>query len=333
MSAKTHKKSEARKMLRRELAKAQSDTWIEPRDWKVTIGTLIEDLRKDYEARRKTNFAADTKARWELHLKSTFEHIPAFALTTSMLNQYKASRFAEDDKPAVATVNRELQVIRRAYKLAAASDPPKVGRVPIFKLDKEDNARLEFFTPEQVDTIRAAASAEGHEYRAFVELAYALGWRRGELLGLRVSDFDLLAGTVRIETSKNGQPREGVLTENLKLIVHPLLANREQNAPVFSFDEDGFRYPWRRIAKAAGVKLFHSFRRTSARDKRASGTQESDIMAEMGWETSAMFRRYAITTREDKLRSQQRLEAFQAENRTKAAQNQMAQSQATKQVH
>jgi len=56
-------------------------------------------------------------------------------------------------------------------------------------------------------------------------------------------------------------------------------------------------------------------------------------MAEMGWETSAMFRRYAITTREDKLRSQQRLEAFQAENRTKAAQNQMAQSQATKQVH
>jgi hypothetical protein len=64
-----------------------------------------------------------------------------------MLNGYKAKRFAEEDKPAIATVNRELQVLRRAYKLAAASDPPKVGRIPVFKLDREKNARLEFFTP------------------------------------------------------------------------------------------------------------------------------------------------------------------------------------------
>jgi integrase len=319
-------------MLRRELAKAQSDTWIEPRDRKVTIGVLVEDLRKDYEASQMTRFSADVKARWELHLKASFDHVPAFALTTTMLNQYKAKRFAEEDKPAVATVNRELQVLRRAYKFAAECDPPKVGRIPVFKLEEEKNARLEFFTPEQVDKIRAAASAEGIEWRALVELAYALGWRRGELLGLRVCDFDLLGGTVRIPTSKNGQPREGVLTENLKLIVQPLLSNREPEARVFSFDEDGFRYPWRRIAKAAGVKLFHSFRRTSARDKRAVDTPASVIMEEMGWTSEAMFRRYAITTRTDKLRSQQKLEEFQAESRTKAAQNHMAQSVPTKQV-
>jgi integrase len=143
----------------------------------------------------------------------------------------------------------------------------------------------------------------------------------------------LTPGTARIETSKNGQPREGVLTENLKLIVQPLLANREPQARIFSFDEDGFRYPWKRIAKAAGVKLFHSFRRTSARDKRAVDTPASVIMEEMDWTSEAMFRRYAITTRTDKLRSQKRLEEFQAESRTKAAQNQMAQSHATKQVH
>src|SRR5215831_15906582 len=90
-----------------------------------------------------------------------------------------------------------------------------------------------------------------------------------ELLGVRVGDFDLLAGTVRIETSKNGQPREGVLIDSVNMIAQPLLANREPNVKVFSFDEDGLRYPWRRIARAAGVKLFHSFRRTLARDKRS----------------------------------------------------------------
>lgn len=164
-------------------------------------------LRKDYEARQMTKFAADAKARWELHLRASFDHVPAFALTTTMLNQYKANRFAQEDKPAVATVNRELQVLRRAYKLAATCDPPKVGRIPVFKLDREKNARLEFFTSEQMDKIRAAASIEGIEWRTLIELAYALGWRRGELLSLRVCDFDLLAGGLKLRrTAARGKP-------------------------------------------------------------------------------------------------------------------------------
>jgi len=45
-----------------------------------------------------------------------------------------------------------------------------------------------------------------------------------------------------------------------------------------------------------------------------------------------MFHRCAITARTDNLRSQHKREQFQAENRTKAAQNQIVQSQAAKQV-
>jgi len=99
---------------------------------------------------------------------------------------------------------------------------------------------------------------------------------------------------------------------------------------VFSFDEDGFPYPWRRIAKAAGVKLFRSFRRTSARDKRGVDVPTSVITKETGWTSKAMFRRYAFTAREDKLRNQRKLEEFKAEIRTKAAQNQMSLAVAVK---
>lgn len=80
------------------------------------------------------------------------------------------------------------------------------------------------------------------------------------------------------------------------------------------------------------MKLFHSFRRTAARDKRAAGVDTSVIMEVQGRESDAMFRRYVITTREDKLESQHKLEQFETETPTKAAQNQMAASQATKQV-
>ncbi len=320
MSARTDKKSEARKVLRRELAKSRTDAWIDPQSRKITIGELVADLQKHYEAERMADSAAAVQRKWKLHLKATFDHIRAHALTTTLLNDYKGKRLAQDDKPALATVQRELQMLRRAYHLAAESDPPKVARVPKFKFSDEKNAVKEFFTPEQVDKLRAAASAEGPEWRAFLELAYALGWRRGELLGLRVANFDLLTGTVRIATSKNGEPREAVISERLKMFIEPLLVSRAADDPVFSFDKEQFRYPWRRIAKAAGVKKFHSWRRTAARDKRAAGVDSSVIMREQGWKTDAIFRRYAIVDRRDMAESQRALEKFQDETRTKVGQ-------------
>lgn len=206
-----------------------------------------------------------------------------------MLNPHQAKRFAGEDKPAVATVNRELHDLRRAYKLAAASDLPKVGGIRCSISTEEENASLEFFTMEQEGKIRAAASAEHYEWRTSVELAYGLGWHRGELLGLRGGDFDLLAGTVRIETSKNGRPREGVLTDNLKRIIQPLLANRTPNARVFSFDEDGFRYPWRRIA-ICRCETLPQRSPHSARDKCSVDVPASVIVEEMDWTSEAMFR-------------------------------------------
>jgi integrase len=321
MSARTDKKSEARKVLRRELAKSRTDAWIDPQSRKVTIGELVADLQKHYEAERMAESAANVQRRWSLHLKATFEHVPAHSLTTTMLSEYKAKRLAEEDKPAVATVQRELQMLRRAFNLAAESEPPKVARVPKFRFtDEQEFAVKEFFTPEQVDKLRIAADAEGLEWRALVELAYALGWRRGELLGLLVGDFDLLTGTLRIPTSKNGEPREVVISERLKMFVQPLLVGRAAEDKVFSFDKEQFRYPWKRIRKAAGVKKFHSWRRTAARDKRAAGVDSSVIMREQGWKTDAIFRRYAIVDRRDMAESQRALEKFQDETRTKVGQ-------------
>jgi hypothetical protein len=55
-------------------------------------------------------------------------------------------------------------------------------------------------------------------------------------------------------------------------------------------------------------------------------------MEVQGWESDAMFRRYAITTRQDKLESLQKLEQFEAETRTKAAQNAMSHKSGKEQV-
>jgi len=81
-----------------------------------------------------------------------------------------------------------------------------------------------------------------------------------------------------------------------------------------------------------GVKKFHSFRRTAARDKRAAGVDTSVIMEGQGWKTDALFRRYAIVDRADKLDSQRKLERFQDETRTKIAQFEDASQRSKEQV-
>ena len=80
------------------------------------------------------------------------------------------------------------------------------------------------------------------------------------------------------------------------------------------------------------MKKFHSFRRTAARDKRAAGVDTSVIMEEQGWKTDAIFRRYAIIDRADKLDSQRKLERFHDETRTKIAQFEDASQRAKEQV-
>jgi integrase len=321
-------------MLRDEVKKSRGDAWIDPRDRKVAIGELVKDLVTYYRGQGKETFAKDTESRWKLHLQSTFEHVPAPALSTSHLRKYKADRLAEKDKPARATVNRELQILRRAYKLAAKHEPPKVAKVPLFDLDREDNARKNFFTVDQVDVLRQAASKEGPEWRCLIEFANGLGWRRGELIGLRVSSFDMLAGTVHIETSKNGEGRTIPLTEHLKMFVRPLLIGRGADALVFpSITESSIRYGWQRICKAAGVQgIMHDWRRTSARTKRAAGVSESTIMKVQGWKTSDQFRRYDIVDLDDKLAALRKSEEYESQTRTPVVQESDSGEQKKEQV-
>jgi integrase len=290
MSAKTRNKTIATAKLRDEIRKSRGDHYIDPRDRHVTVGELVRDLEEHYLATGKDAFADDLETRWRLHLAKTFDSMPAVNLTTETQRAYRLAR--KDAAPA--TINRELQIIRRAFRLASENEPPKVARVPKFLIHREENARKEFFTREEVDRVRAAASKEGLWARVMIEIAYTLGWRRGEILSLRVRDFNVADGTVRLETSKNHEPRECPLESATATMMHQLVSRRDPDEFIFP-GRDTQRGAWARIQKAAKTnKLFHSFRRTAARDKRATGTDSSVIMAMQGWKSDAMFRRYAI---------------------------------------
>ena len=125
---------------------------------------------------------------------------------------------------------------------------------------------------------------------------------------------DFEAGVLRIEDSKNGEPRTlpfHALPELMELLMVQRSRTRavEQALEVIVrhvFHRNGsrirnFRRAWMTACKEAGVpgRLVHDFRRTAARNLSRAGVSERVIMALCGWKTRSVFDRYRIVNEAD----------------------------------
>jgi integrase len=272
-------------------------------------------------------------------LEPFFGGMRADQLSTDDMQRYRAKRTSEgESKAAQSTVNRELQILRKALKRAAALKPPKVRNIPVFEMAEEDNARRVFMTEEVKQRLKDAAARDtsdkakmkGLYLRAFVELLFTLGWRKSELTGLTVENIHLAEGFIRIEDSKSGEPREAPLTPALKVLLEPLVIGKKPHEAIFPAKD--MRWAWRRLCKSAGIEpgkiggyIIHDTRRTAARTQRAAGVPESVSSKILGWQPgSKMYARYGIVDRADMndalLRSEQ-WEQTQRESREAAETN------------
>jgi integrase len=210
--------------------------------------------------------------------------------------KYIDSRRAGEVKDS--TINRELSLLRKAFKLAAGPNHQMIAAAPpLPTLDEGDNVRTGFLTPNEYDRVLAALP----EYlRPLLCVAYNTGLRRGTLLSIRLDQVDLAAGLIWISRTqvKNRQGQTvpimaGAMRGYCEMAVS---ANKR-----YLFERDGrqirdFRAAWSAACTAAELPnlLFHDLRRTSARDWVAAGASESATMAITGHKTRSMFDRYNI---------------------------------------
>jgi integrase len=312
MSTGTSNKTEAKYKLRAEVEKARGPQWLDPQQRKVTIGELVVDLFQWYRTQDRLNTLQDAEAGWRLHLQARFEHVRADLFSTSHQRNYREERLKEG--AGNTTVNREFAILRRAYRIASWSEPPKVTRVPHFELTPEDNARKVFIDSATQQKLLKAAAERGLWQRVFLETKFTYGWRVSEILRLFVRNIDLIDGAIRLDKSKNKDAREVPLTPSLRVLYQGLITGKPADSPVF--ESHHVWYEWKNICALAGVQagkknagyILHDIRRSSARNKRAAGVSTSVIMSMHGWKTEAMFRRYAIVDRSDMLEALRREE-------------------------
>ncbi len=289
-----------------------------PRQERVTVEDLLKALDQDYVQRCVKGLR---EARNHMKpVRDFFGLSRAMEVTPNLVREYiaerkKSVRFVGGERivgVANATINRETEVLGRAFRLAVSEGT--LALAPAIPSLPENNARRGFFDRHEVESLVPHLRQPLSDMSQF---AYATGWRLGEIRGLGWEYVDRRAREVRLPDSKNGEGRVLPLDENLWFLIERCWARREYKKPsgatsisefVFHFKgrptpETTLRRWWVDALTKAGLpgKLFHDFRRSAVRDMIRAGVAQAVAMSVSGHKTESMFRRYNISTTADKL--------------------------------
>jgi len=203
----------------------------------------------------------------------------------------------------------------------------------------ENNRRTGFLSSKDRDALANACALAGLWMRTIFELGVTYGWRHAELLDLKVKQVNLVVGSIRLEpgTTKNGEGREVPMTPPVRELLTECVRRKAPDDHVFTRQSGepvrDFRTAWGNCCVAAGVGtfccpqcsqsvdearrcvackrtwrrndlryeglIFHSLRRSAARNLRNSGVPEGVVQKIGGWRTRSMFDRYSIIDQSD----------------------------------
>ena len=279
--------------------------FVGPVQQRITVQELLDALKVDFNLRGKGGI------RLLSNLKPLEEHFGdyrATQLTSADVDKFieyaqqHGRRKGRERKPAKpATINRSLQLLSQAYKLALATG--RLTTAPrIRHLSEIGNARQGFFSAMEFRSVLSNLPAYLQDFAAF---AWLTAWRPKEIRSLSWLDVDGDVIRLRAENAKTriarsvplvGELAELIARRKLEMSPKTPLVFHNSGAPI-----GDFRKSWATACKLAGVpeKLFYDLRRSGVRDMIRAGVSQSVAMSISGHRTDAMFRRYNITSDAD----------------------------------
>jgi len=315
----SEKEQVAARLLKDRLASIYAGAFIGPQQSRVTVGDLLEALRVEMEGRGLKGWYA-IKGIFP-RLNAALGHHRATALTPEMLLRYELT--LKDKGLARSTRQSYLWLLKSAFKLGVRYR--RIALIPEFpRLGALKNARRGFIEPEVFAEILPHLPPIGREIATF---AYASAWRQAEVLGLTWDAVDRRSQEIRLADTKNDQPRLLPLTGDLTKLIERRQRRRvvgDRMAHLVFHHRGGrpvsatvLRKWWRAATAAAGHPglIFHDLRRSAVRNMIRAGVSEPVAMSISGHQSSAIFRRYNITSVDDQRRALSSTQTYVATRR------------------
>jgi integrase len=235
-----------------------------PRAEQLTCDDAARDVINDFMTNKKRSLVM-ARRRIDKHLTPFFGGRRLTGVTATDIRAYVAKRQAEvvvlrrertsdgEVVPAVtkptanATINRELQMLKRIFSLAIQGG--RLASKPHIPMLKESAARSGFFDRAQVE---AVVQHLPDAIRPVIRFAFITGWRlHSEILRLEWRQVDFAAGQLRLDpgATKNEQPRTFPMTAELRRLLE------ERKAEHSALKKAGHITPfvfWRMVAEGRG---------------------------------------------------------------------------------
>lgn len=318
------RKADALDLLSKRVGAVANGESVAPYRERLTFTDAMQTVVDDQHLRDRRS-VADTERRIRLHLTPYFGGRLLLNIDSSTITAYCVHRKAEEAGPA--TINRELAILKRAFRLAVRSR--KLASTPHIEMLEEPEARQGFFEQAEYAAVRAELPAH---LRPLLTFYYWTGWRKQEALSLEVRQVDLAAGLITLDPEQSKNKRRRVLDfsgmDDLRDTLADQLAAAERIGRTVGrvvtavfHEPDGtpvtayrLRVAWEAARETAGYshKQIHDFRRTRARNLVRAGVPESVAMKVTGHKTRSTFARYDITSGEDLREAGARVQAYEA---------------------
>jgi integrase len=272
---------------------------VQVRADRVTFAQMADGLREDYRVNGKDLPTLEARLG---HLVAAFGDRRMAHLIPAHVATYVVTRL--DAGASNGTVNRELEILARAFRLGARLGLLNARlEVRAHRL-AEAAPRSSFFEREQYEAVRRELAQGARPRDARPDLAVAVtlyheyGWRLDEVLGLERRHVNLTEGehgSLRLDvgSTKSGDGRIVFMTAEVRRLVDeqlargdalqhhlgrvvaylfPYLTGRRRGQRVQDFPK-----AWRSACDRAGCAgmLRHDFRRTAARNMVNAGCRSA----------------------------------------------------------
>ena len=214
---------------------------------------------REWRARQAERILKEREARWNKHLAPVFGDRKAALVTAQELLKYQADRVASGDARH-ATINRELQLLRRAFRLGFEARPKLVPDIPKLPARLAESPRKGFI--EDLAFAKLLAAIEEPGLRGLVLTAFRLGFRKSELQNLLC--LQLADGWLRLfaGATKNGKARAVKLPSDVNEALMVCAKGKALDDFLFTWPDGSaikdFRGAWAKATKAAGVPKRYS---------------------------------------------------------------------------
>lgn len=320
-------KADAEKVLERRLLEAAGLTLRGISPGNVTIDDLAQLVFADHELKDRKD-RKEPRQRYEKHIAKRWGKRKADKLTTADIRTYVKQRRFEG--AANATINRELEIVRRGFNLGKREEPPLVYDVPHIEKLPEKNARQGFIEQHQYERLLEKLPPE---LKALFVCSYHVGTRKGELRKTRWDWIDWDGNMIHVPgaVTKNSAPRTlPIYGDMMRWLEDQREKCPEGNPYVFfgRWPKDGKRriggeskfavspalHGWEEACKAADLDglTLHDLRRSAVRNMKRAGVVDSVAMKITGHKTRSMYDRYDIVDETDLIDAGEKLAEYAA---------------------